>query len=244
MSPRCRRPRSPRTPLPGRWRAPATAPAAVKLAARAGCEPDRQNPPRRGMMDAVRFLLTPPPAHDLTYSDVFMVPRRSSVTSPPGRQPGQHRRHRHDPAPGGRRHDRRRRPPDGRDGGPARRGGDHPAGHPHRRRGRRHGPGEGRRTPPTRPRSRSPGKQGRRGPLAASQRAHGLRRGRPGRPPRGHGERGRRGRRGPLRPGARGDVRRRPRRAAGHLGHRGLRRAHQPAPAGRPRGGEPAGWSG
>ena len=31
-------------------------------------------------MDAVRFL-TPPPAHDLTYSDVFMVPRRSSVTS-------------------------------------------------------------------------------------------------------------------------------------------------------------------
>lgn len=28
----------------------------------------------------VRFL-TPPPAHDLTYSDVFMVPRRSSVTS-------------------------------------------------------------------------------------------------------------------------------------------------------------------
>ncbi|SDS04586.1 IMP dehydrogenase [Friedmanniella luteola] len=32
------------------------------------------------MMDVVRFL-SPPPAHDLTYSDVFMVPRRSSVTS-------------------------------------------------------------------------------------------------------------------------------------------------------------------
>lgn len=31
-------------------------------------------------MDPVRFL-TAPPAHDLTYSDVFMVPRRSSVTS-------------------------------------------------------------------------------------------------------------------------------------------------------------------
>jgi len=31
-------------------------------------------------MGAVRFL-TAPPAHDLTYSDVFMVPRRSSVTS-------------------------------------------------------------------------------------------------------------------------------------------------------------------
>src|SRR5215210_3349661 len=31
-------------------------------------------------MEAVRFLNSPP-AHDLTYSDVFMVPRRSAVTS-------------------------------------------------------------------------------------------------------------------------------------------------------------------
>jgi IMP dehydrogenase len=31
-------------------------------------------------MGAVRFL-TPPPGHDLTYSDVFMVPRRSGVAS-------------------------------------------------------------------------------------------------------------------------------------------------------------------
>src|SRR4051794_16128287 len=31
-------------------------------------------------MTHVRFL-NPPPAYDLTYSDVFMVPRRSSVTS-------------------------------------------------------------------------------------------------------------------------------------------------------------------
>jgi IMP dehydrogenase len=31
-------------------------------------------------MGPVRFI-TPPPAHDLTYSDVFMVPRRSAITS-------------------------------------------------------------------------------------------------------------------------------------------------------------------
>src|SRR3954451_9671466 len=31
-------------------------------------------------MEAVRFLNSPP-AHDLTYSDVFMVPRRSAVAS-------------------------------------------------------------------------------------------------------------------------------------------------------------------
>jgi len=41
---------------------------------------DRQTLLLRGTMVPVRFLSSPP-AHDLTYSDVFMVPRRSAVTS-------------------------------------------------------------------------------------------------------------------------------------------------------------------
>ena len=81
----------------------------------------------------VRFLDDAAPPHDLTYDDVFMVPRHSSVASRydvdlstadgtgatlPARR---------------RQHDRHRRQADGRDGGPPRRARGDPAGHPDRR---------------------------------------------------------------------------------------------------------------
>ena len=82
------------------------------------------------------------PRYDLTYDDVFMVPRRSAVASRYDVDLATARRHRHDDPARRRQHDRRRRAPDGRDGRPARRPRGDPAGHPARRRRRRRRLGE------------------------------------------------------------------------------------------------------
>ena len=85
---------------------------------------------------AVQFLHAAPP-HDLTYDDVFMVPRRSAVASRYDVDLGTVRRHRRDAPDRRGQHDRDRRQADGRDGGPARRDRGDPAGHPGAGGGRR-----------------------------------------------------------------------------------------------------------
>src|SRR5262249_53860595 len=40
-----------------------------------------EHPPAAGRIDGVRFLTEQTPAYDLAYSDVFLVPNRSGVTS-------------------------------------------------------------------------------------------------------------------------------------------------------------------
>ena len=85
----------------------------------------------------MRFLNGTAPEHDLTYSDVFMVPEPVGRRLAAGRGPGHHRRQRrHHPDRDGQ-HDRGLRAADGGDRRAARRPGHLAAGHPGRRGGRR-----------------------------------------------------------------------------------------------------------
>ena len=164
-------------------------------------------PTRWGRLDDVRFLS--PPAHDLTYSDVFMAPNAVGRRLPARRRPGHQGRQRHHDPARGRQHDRGGRAPDGRDRGPPRRDRRDPApGHPGRRGRRGHRLGQGPRPGPrhaahARARHDTIGARAEPAAQAGPRRGH---RGRRRRPPGRRGHRGRLHRRGPVHPALPRDV--------------------------------------
>ncbi len=151
------------------------------------------SPVRGSSVKFMQFYETSP-VHDLTYSDVFLVPNRSAVSSRLDVSLDAAGRHRRDHPAGRREHELRDRPAARRDARPPRRARRAAAGHAPRRPRRRHPLGQGPAGRVGQPADRVAGRQRRLGPAAdsrrrrprhrAARRRRRVPRHHPGRPPR------------------------------------------------------------